>query len=183
MGGAEVNVWHDRVGLSPQADEDVEGIKEAVKVVEAEVEELEKLGIPSKYIFVFGFSMGGHVALQFFLQSAVSKRIGGVAAMSCFLAENSLAWRFIEEDRSVNTKICGTNSQSVDSSYPKLFQLHGEADEMVKEAWGYQTSTRLRENGIVHEYKSYPSLGHGLRHDAMRDIEQWMLVEEEVKSE
>jgi phospholipase/carboxylesterase len=57
-------VWHDRVALTLDAPEDTEGVLRSVAFLDAEIEQLILEGVPVEKIFIFGMSMGGHMALQ-----------------------------------------------------------------------------------------------------------------------
>ena len=164
-GGQISSVWHDRVALSLTCAEDTPGILRSVDIVDCEIEALGKEGVPPERIFLWGLSMGGHMALQTSFRSKYASDIAGVVALSCFLSTDSPLWEVIRT--SVAAK-------------PALLQrpvlmMHGNRDRLIPLEWGEVTSTRLQQEGLNLSFSPVPRLGHDLCEQQLSSILEWML--------
>ncbi|XP_018422792.1 PREDICTED: acyl-protein thioesterase 1 isoform X2 [Nanorana parkeri] len=75
--------WFDIIGLSPDAQEDDAGIKQAAENIKAIIDQEVKNGIPTNRIILGGFSQGG--ALSLYTALTMSQKLAGVVALSCWL--------------------------------------------------------------------------------------------------
>ncbi|XP_044522215.1 acyl-protein thioesterase 1 isoform X2 [Gracilinanus agilis] len=75
--------WFDIIGLSPDSQEDEQGIKQAAENIKALIDQEVKNGIPSHRIILGGFSQGG--ALSLYTALTTQQKLAGVIALSCWL--------------------------------------------------------------------------------------------------
>lgn len=165
FGGEITSVWHDRVALSLTCAEDTPGILRSIDIVDREIEILGKEGIPPQQIFLWGLSMGGHMALQSSFRSKYASDIAAVVALSCFLVTDSPLWEVVR--RSI-------------TATPALLQrpmlmMHGNRDQVIPLEWGEITSLRLQQEGLNLSFSSVPRLGHDLCEHQLNSILEWML--------
>jgi predicted esterase len=62
--------WFDLYGLSPESPEDLEGIKLATQYAHTLVQREIDAGIDPKKIVIGGFSMGGKIRKEFFVNTS-----------------------------------------------------------------------------------------------------------------
>jgi predicted esterase len=151
-GGGRCAVWHDRTALDIACDEDTEGVCDAVhNVVDKCIESLVSKGAPVNRIFIFGMSMGGHVALQTILYSKYIDDVAGVIGLSCFLSRSSPFWTGVAVRRAEGRPL------------PPVLMMHGTSDDMVPCDWGVATSTRLKEElGMEVVFEAMPGMHHDM---------------------
>ena len=143
-GGYQMPGWSDIYGLDSNSQEDAEGFMEsAARVTQLINMELEQ-GIQSKNIVIGGFSQGGALALH------VSLRANYTLAGCCALS----TWLPLRGDYP------GAISSQARTSL-KLFQAHGEMDEVVQYKWGSESHAQLREwLELPAEFMPIPGMGH-----------------------
>lgn len=162
-GGCISYVWHDRTDLDINGAEDTSGVQEAVTLVDDCIETLLSSGVPLGSVFIYGLSMGGHVALQSVLYSKYASGIAGIVGLSCFISQKSPFWESIEKDSSSERRV------------PPLLMMHGTSDDMVSHEWGDRTSSRLKGvNGLNVVFKSVEGLGHDLSPSELSETLDWI---------
>ncbi len=159
-GGQPMSVWHDRADLHITAKEDLVGIKKSVARIDNIIDSFLARGIPLKRIFLFGLSMGGHLALQMLGFSKHRIGLAGVVALSCFLSRSSQIW----EELAICTA-AGTLQK-----LPPVLMSHGDADDLVLFEWGQVTSDRLRQTGLQVSFSKIHGLGHELSRAELHDL-------------
>ncbi|MEE6463979.1 hypothetical protein FKM82_006123 [Ascaphus truei] len=137
--------WFDIIGLSPDAQEDDVGIKQAAQNIQALIDQEVKNGIPSSRIILGGFSQGGALSLYTALTS--QQKLAGVVALSCWLPLRS------------SFPQAATNSANKEIS---VLQCHGESDPLVPLMFGSLTSEKLKTivNPVNINFKKYSGLTH-----------------------
>jgi predicted esterase len=119
------------------------------------------LGIPSNRIVLGGFSQGG--AMSIFTGVTTPHKLGGVFGLSCYLLMSNK----IKE-------MAAKESKEVNKDTP-FFMGHGDADEVVKHAWGKQTAEFLqKELGHQVEFKTYRNLPHSAALEEIDDLEAYI---------
>ena len=135
--------WSDIYSLSDSSEEDREGFEESARrVTELIKAEVDK-GVPSENIIVGGFSQGGALALHVSLRAKY--KLAGCCALS--------AWLPLREDYPSSISDEASNSL-------KLFQAHGEDDEIVQYQWGLNSHKMLRDWLAVADFLPVPGMGH-----------------------
>ncbi|KAG7488549.1 hypothetical protein MATL_G00035110 [Megalops atlanticus] len=151
--------WFDIIGLSPDADEDESGIKQAAENIKALIDQEVKNGIPSHRIVLGGFSQGG--ALSLYTALTTQQKLAGVVALSCWLPLRS------------SFPQAASNSSNKDMH---ILQCHGEADPLVPMVFGCLTVEKLK--GLVNpanvNFKTYPRMPHSSCPQEMMDIKQFI---------
>jgi predicted esterase len=171
FGGEMANVWHDRKDLALTCPEDTEGVLQSVALVDQEIDRFLSQGVHPRRIFIFGLSMGGHLALQCMCYSKHRANLAGVVALSCFLSTSSPAWSLLAEQVKAEG---GAKSKAI----PPLCMMHGEADAMVPCKWGEVTSVRLAgEVGMRVKFQTIPALGHDLSESELQTALDWIDAE------
>ena len=158
-GGAPMSVWHDRVDLSPHVTEDTSRVLISAAEIDKEIDGFINEGIPVDKIFVLGFSMGGHMALQMAIQSKYSEQLAGVVALSCFISRISPTWELIKTRRRI----------------PPILMIHGGSDAMVSSAWGKETADRLAAMGCDINFSVHPRLGHDISRAELESVLDWII--------
>ncbi|XP_063779798.1 acyl-protein thioesterase 1 isoform X2 [Pseudophryne corroboree] len=151
--------WFDIIGLSPDAQEDDAGIKQASENIKALIDQEVKNGIPSNRIILGGFSQGG--ALSLYTALTTSQKLAGVLALSCWLPLRS------------SFPQAAANSANKDVS---VLQCHGESDTLVPYLYGSLTSQTLKAliNPANVSFKAYPGLAHTSCNQEMTDVKQFI---------
>ncbi|MEE6463980.1 hypothetical protein FKM82_006123 [Ascaphus truei] len=151
--------WFDIIGLSPDAQEDDVGIKQAAQNIQALIDQEVKNGIPSSRIILGGFSQGGALSLYTALTS--QQKLAGVVALSCWLPLRS------------SFPQAATNSANKEIS---VLQCHGESDPLVPLMFGSLTSEKLKTivNPVNINFKKYSGLTHSSCDQEMTDIKQFI---------
>lgn len=162
-GGCRSTVWHDRYELALDCREDLQGIQASVDIIDECIESLvSSEGIPASNIFLWGMSMGGHMALQALALSKYSSELAGIVALSCFLSTTSHMWKVMGEKK-------GT------IRIPPIKIVHGEADDLIPCVWGQATSDMLTNVlGLDVAFSTIPHLRHDLCFEEVADILAWI---------
>lgn len=161
-GGAVSSVWHDRKELSPFGVEDTDGLISSIAKIDDDVESIIQSGIDAKNVFIFGMSMGGHLALQMSVHSKFRGDIGGIVALSCFIGASSQAWDLLQTRLDEGARI------------PPIRMFHGGADSMVRSDWGEATAHRLQSLGLDVSFTIERGLGHSICDSELRETEEWI---------
>ena len=164
--GFRMNSWFDLYGLSPNTEEDTEGIKAASrKLTEMVDKELaENPHLSEKNVVIGGFSQGGALALytafnRFNAESG--NPYGGVIALSTWLP---LRDQFLKDEGKALTEMRDT----------KVFQGHGEADQVVPFQFGQLTSKIIKQTSLSSEFKSYRGMQHSSCEEEMGDVKNFI---------
>ncbi|KHN71126.1 Acyl-protein thioesterase 1 [Toxocara canis] len=85
--GMRMPAWFDLYGLTPDTQEDEDGINQSTKIIHSMIDEEVRSGTPADRIIVGGFSMGGALALYAGL--TYDKPLAGILGLSSFLVQRS----------------------------------------------------------------------------------------------
>lgn len=146
--GMRMHSWFDISSLDENANDDREGIANAVARVERIITDLENEGISSRRVVVAGFSQGGATALATGMRCV--KPLAGVIALSSWLPMR--------------------DSYSRREDLPPVFMGHGTADNVVAFPFGEKSMTLLQSLGAHVEFKGYPGMGHSSSDAEMMDV-------------
>lgn len=159
-GGMRMPGWFDifdwPIGISARDDKD--GILSSVKQIEAEVEKLEKEGIPKSRIVLGGFSQGGAVALLAAYRGSTSpskEAFAGCVVMS--------AWLQLADELKVAEEVKST----------PLFWGHGTYDDKVLFEQQNFGVNKLTEEGVKVSSSSYP-VGHSSHPDELQSLAEFL---------
>uniref|UniRef100_A0A5F8H2X9 Acyl-protein thioesterase 1 n=1 Tax=Monodelphis domestica TaxID=13616 RepID=A0A5F8H2X9_MONDO len=138
--------WFDIIGLSPDSQEDEQGIKQAAENIKALIEQEVKNGIPSHRIILGGFSQGG--ALSLYTALTTQQKLAGVIALSCWLPLRSSF---------PQGPIGGVNKDI------SILQCHGDSDPLVPHMFGSLTVEKLKTlvNPCNVSFSTYDGMMHG----------------------
>ncbi|XP_066575854.1 acyl-protein thioesterase 1 [Amia ocellicauda] len=151
--------WFDIIGLSPEAEEDDSGIKQAAENIKALIDQEVKNGIPSHRIVLGGFSQGG--ALSLYTALTTQQKLAGVVALSCWLP--------------LRTSFPQAAANGVNKDV-NILQCHGEVDPLVPLVFGCLTVEKLKSivNPANVSFKTYPRMPHSSCPQEMMDIKQFI---------
>mgnify|MGYP003387552746 CR=1 FL=1 len=160
-GGCLSKVWHDRYDLKSNSTEDVTGIQTSMDLIDEEIDYLiNTKDIPCQNIFLWGLSMGGHMALQAIALSRHAPDLAGIIGLSCYLSTTSQVWTLDPTARRI----------------PPIKMVHGEADDLIPYAWGLATSEMLVERlqaDVI--FSTIPDLSHDMCDAEVADVMRWIL--------
>ncbi|MFH4977012.1 hypothetical protein AB6A40_003721 [Gnathostoma spinigerum] len=149
--GMRMPAWYDMYGLTPDAQEDTDGINESTKIVHSLIDAEIRAGIPSNRIIIGGFSMGGALAL--YAGITYDKPLAGIIGLSSFLCQRD--------------KIPGNHT--VNSAIP-IFMGHGAEDVLVPLTFGQMTQAYIKTFDPNITIKVYPGMGHSSCPEELRDV-------------
>ncbi|XP_006859870.1 PREDICTED: acyl-protein thioesterase 1-like [Chrysochloris asiatica] len=151
--------WFDLIGLSPDSQEDENGIKEATENVKALIDQEVQNGIPSNRIILGGFSQGG--ALSLYTALTTQQKLAGVIGLSCWLPLRSSL---------PQGPINGANKDI------SILQCHGDCDPLVPLMFGSLTVEKLKTlvNPANVTFKTYESIMHSSCKQEMMDVKQFI---------
>ncbi|KAF7908698.1 uncharacterized protein EAF01_004453 [Botrytis porri] len=166
--GMKMPGWYDIVRRTDsttfsdlQAEQDEAGIRRSQAYFHSLIKsEIEDSKIPSNRIVIGGFSQGG--AMSIFSGITCPTPLGGIFGMSCYLLLHNKLREILGPDG-------GSNKQT------KIWMGHGDADPLVKPAWGRKTAEVLRDEGYDVELKMYPGLVHSADVTEIDDLEQYLI--------
>ncbi|XP_006871913.1 PREDICTED: acyl-protein thioesterase 1 isoform X2 [Chrysochloris asiatica] len=149
----------DIIGLSPDSQEDENGIKEAAENVKALIDQEVKNGIPSNRIILGGFSQGG--ALSLYTALTTQQKLAGVIGLSCWLPLRSSF---------PQGPINGVNKDI------PILQCHGDCDPLVPLMFGSLTVEKLKTlvNPANVTFKTYEGMMHSSCKQEMMDVKQFI---------
>ncbi|VDK45608.1 unnamed protein product [Anisakis simplex] len=183
--GMRMPSWFDLYGLTPDTQEDEDGINQSTKLIHSMIDEEIRSGTPSDRIIVGGFSMGGALALYAGL--TYDKPLAGILGLSSFLVQRtkipgvsiyvallsrnsvkcSSPWKQ-EKSEEVNLAVivygCNKVSNFKNHTANKatcIFMGHGGSDFMVPLAFGEMTAAHLKKFNPNVVFKTYSSMAHG----------------------
>jgi phospholipase/carboxylesterase len=153
--GMEMRAWYDIKSMDMESRADLDGVRESSDLVQALVEKEIESGIPSKRIFLVGFSQGGVIALH--LGTRFNQPLAGIVALSTYMsAPQTLA----DEKHQAN------------ADTPILF-CHGQQDEVVPLFLGRSAFQTLKENHFSVEWKEYV-MQHNVCLPEIKDISKFL---------
>jgi len=155
-GGHRMRAWYDIVALERGAAEDDRGIRQSAESIGALVRRERERGIAAERIVLAGFSQGGAMAL--FTALRWPERLGGVAALSCYLP---LAAALTAEAHPANAAV-------------PVFMAHGTMDPIVPSSLGEGSRDLLRASGYDVEWRTYP-MPHSVCAPEVNDLKAWLL--------
>jgi len=155
-GGYVMRAWYDIISLQPDNRQiDETGLLESREIIRQLIQREEKRGIPSRRIFLAGFSQGGAVAYLSALTHP--EPLAGVIALSTYIPEA----RLITEDLSAANR------------HIPLFVAHGTDDDVVSIKLGRQALALLEQCGLKPAWHTY-DMPHSVCIDEVRDIGTWL---------
>lgn len=133
--------WYDLKGLSPDSQEDVDGITLATKYVHSLIQKEIDAGINPKQIAVGGFSMGGALAIHAAL--TFPSRLGAVVGLSSFLLQRDAIEGVSGPILSFSVHRPLVQACKANRDVP-IFLGHGTEDVLVPLTFGEQTEKKIR---------------------------------------
>ncbi len=155
-GGYEMRAWYDILSLAPGSREvDEASLQRSRETVRQLIGEQVAAGIPSRRIFLAGFSQGGAIALHTGLR--YQERLAGIIALSTYLPlKASLA----EEAASVNADL-------------PIFMAHGTFDDVISMTTNQGSKEILEQMRYPLEWHAYP-MAHSVCEEEIADIRQFL---------
>lgn len=158
-GGYVMRAWYDILALEPERREvDEASLARSVAWLRGLIAAQVAAGIPSRRIFIAGFSQGG--ALAYTAALSHPEPLGGLIALSTYLplpGQVEAAWAAGDE----------ANRQL------PLFAAHGSADTVVSPALGRQAYDWAAARGLPADWHSYP-MEHSVCLEEIGDIGRWL---------
>ncbi|XP_074571789.1 LOW QUALITY PROTEIN: putative carboxylesterase Os04g0669500 [Curcuma longa] len=156
--GAVMPSWFDiyEIPVNAASPNDENSVLEAVKTVHAIIDKEVAAGIPTKNIFVCGFSQGGALTLATVL--LYPKTLGGGAVFSGWVPFNS----------SIIASI------SPEAKKTPILWFHGMVDKIVLFDAGKSAPSFLEQAGMQCEFKAYPNLDHSVAKEELQYLEPWI---------
>lgn len=154
-GGMQMRAWYDILELSLDSREDAAGVHESRAAIEELIDTEVQKGIPTKNIFLAGFSQGGAMALHTGL--LYQHKLAGIIALSTYLP---LAQEFPTQERDSNIS-------------SKIFMAHGHYDPILPLNFGKQSCALLEKLGYAVAWHDYP-MEHGVCGEEVMDLDRWL---------
>ena len=141
-GGMVMRGWYDISDLpvieNQGIREDREGLLDSQRIVRQLIEQENRRGIPTRNIFLAGFSQGGAIALHTGLR--MSESLAGIIALSTYLPDAS---RLEQERNQANAET-------------PIFYAHGVADPLISISVAMRSRDILQDLGYSIEWQTYP---------------------------
>lgn len=153
--GFVMRSWYDIKTMDLDGRADIPSLKQSEKLIVELIEEQISQGIKASRIILAGFSQGGVLSLYTSLRT--KHKLGGVVALSCYLATNDLPFE---------------GAQGINQSTP-IFCSHGERDNVVPFAAGKDASQRLSAVNFNVTWSQYP-MEHTVSHPQLEKLGQWI---------
>eukprot|EP00695_Tsukubamonas_globosa_P000343 TRINITY_DN1250_c0_g1_i1.p1 TRINITY_DN1250_c0_g1~~TRINITY_DN1250_c0_g1_i1.p1 ORF type:complete len:221 (+),score=55.21 TRINITY_DN1250_c0_g1_i1:60-722(+) len=155
--GFMMPAWYDIKTLSPDGKEDETGTKQTAQFINSLIDKEVASGVPSNRIVLAGFSQGGAMSLYTGLTN--SKKLGGILSLSGYLPLSKTFPAALSE----------ANKDT------PLLMCHGDADPVVRYAWGQLSFNSLKEWGLSHtDFKTYAGMPHSACPKEIADITVWL---------
>jgi phospholipase/carboxylesterase len=135
-GGMSMPAWYDILAVSLDREVDQAQLRASAQALHRLIDREVERGIDSSRIVIAGFSQGGAVSYEAALSYA--KPLAGLIAISTYFATAKTVVR-----------------DPANSALP-MHVFHGNRDQMVPEALGYQATQILRAMGYQPDYTTYP---------------------------
>ncbi|KXT17203.1 hypothetical protein AC579_326 [Pseudocercospora musae] len=159
-GGMSMPGWYDIADFGDLANrsEDEAGILRSQKVFHTLIADEIKAGIPTERIVLGGFSQGGAMSLMAGITNPT--KLGGIFGLSCYLLLQGKVRELVPKD--------SPNQQT------PIFMGHGDADPVVRYAWGKATADKLKDWGWNVEFRTYHNLPHSAEPQEIEDLAQYL---------
>ncbi len=154
-GGMEMRGWYDIKGMNFNRQEDRAGLEDSMQIVQSLIEQENARGIPTRQIFLAGFSQGGAIALFTGLRHA--ERLAGIIALSTYLPDAATS----ESER-----------HSANQNTP-IFMAHGSRDPVIPIALAEQSRELLEQMDYSLQWHSY-LMEHSVNMEEIRHIARFM---------
>ncbi len=155
--GAMTRAWYDVFGYTFDGKQDEVGIPLMAATLRAFIQEQIDAGIPSRHIYIGGFSMGG--AMTFYLGLRHPEPLGGIVTLSTYFP---LEKSFVAE-------------KSIANQHIPIFAGHGDADDIIPLSWAKATHVYLSKQQYKYPLHIYPGVGHTICDSLLVDLRQWFL--------
>jgi phospholipase/carboxylesterase len=146
-----MRAWYDILGLGRLSKQDVSGIEEADRSVQALIHQQEQAGIPAERIVLAGFSQGGAMAL--YTGVRYPRRLAGILALSTYLP------------------LADTLPPPAHSC--PILMIHGTEDFVVSLDLGEHSRAYLEKLHYNVEWLTYP-MGHSVCPEEIEHIRGWL---------
>jgi phospholipase/carboxylesterase len=153
--GMVMRAWYDVNLAGGRRQEDVPGVRESERQVNALIAREKERGAPAAATFLFGFSQGGAMALHTGVR--YPERLGGIAALSCFLP---LVDKIPAEAALTNRDV-------------PIFMAHGTLDPLIPVERGAQARDLLVALGYRVEWHEY-RIPHSVSAEEIADLSAWL---------
>jgi len=153
--------WYDISDFSDLAtrSEDETGILRSQKLFHTLIASEIASGIPTERIVLGGFSQGGAMSLMAGITAPT--KLGGIFGLSCYLL--------------LKDKVQSMVPAESPNKETKIFMGHGDADPVVRYAWGQLTAEKLKGWGWDVDFKTYKNLPHSAAPQEIDDLESYLL--------
>ncbi|MCJ1336722.1 hypothetical protein MMC09_002000 [Bachmanniomyces sp. S44760] len=159
--GMRMPGWYDITTFDDLAQaHDEPGIMRSKEYFNSLIKAEKDKGIPSERIVLGGFSQGGAISL--FTGLTYPDKLGGIFGLSSYLL--------------LHTKIHDMIPISSPNKDGKttIFMGHGDADPLVRYAWGKQTRDLLKGWGFKVDFRTYGGLAHSATPEEIDDLETYL---------
>ncbi|EIL97934.1 carboxylesterase [Rhodanobacter thiooxydans] len=153
--GMSMRAWYDIIGFDAHAQQDEAGIRASIAAIEALIEREHECGVPSRRIFLAGFSQGGAIALAAGLRH--TEKLAGIVALSTYLP---IASTLAAERSAANLAT-------------PIFWGHGTADPVVALPRGSASRDALRALGYAVDWHTYP-MAHAVCAEEIDNLRHWL---------
>ena len=153
--GTPMRAWYDLRSLSTDDRADEAGVRESMREVDALIARERDRGVPAERVLLFGFSMGGAMALASGIRREAP--VAGIAALSSYLPLTSTTAAEITPGGKATP----------------IFMAHGTQDPVVKPSWGSASRDALQALGMKVDWRTYP-MPHSVHPQEVRDLADWM---------
>jgi phospholipase/carboxylesterase len=155
-GGYVMPSWYDIISLDTNNREiDEAGIVRSRAQIARLIERENRRGIPSRRIFIAGFSQGGAVAYTTAL--TYPQKLAGVIALSTYIPSPLLV----------------TGEASQENRAIPVFAAHGLFDDVVSIELGRMAKSLLESTGYAVTWREYP-MPHSVDFAEIGDIGRWL---------
>lgn len=154
-GGHVMPGWYDIKGSDLSDKEDIVGITESQKTLEALVAEQVAAGIAASNIIIAGFSQGGAVA--YYTGLRLKHKLAGILALSTYLP---FAAQAETEHSPANLKT-------------PIMAMHGRNDDVVPLGMGKMSKDAIIALGYTVEWQDY-AMAHSVIPEQLVDIGKWI---------
>ena len=159
-GGMVMRGWYDVTDMpidpGRPGREDRQGLEDSAAIVEALVDQENRRGIPTRRIFLAGFSQGGAVVL--FAGLRMQERLAGIIALSTYLPES----------QSFDTE------RSAENADTPVFFGHGSEDPVIPVSAALRSRDLLTELGYNIEWHTY-QMPHSVHPQEIEDISNFLV--------
>jgi len=153
--GFVMSSWYDIKTMDLDGRADIPSLQQSEQLIVELIEEQISEGIEASRIIVAGFSQGGVLSLYTSLRT--KHKLGGVVALSCYLATNDLPFE---------------GAQGINQSTP-IFCSHGDRDNVVPFSAGKDASQRLSAANFDVTWSQYP-MEHSVSQPQLVKLGQWI---------